>query len=41
MTISVNPNYTMNDFRADVQNMYAKAGLKQEKLLFLQRMLNC
>ena len=35
MSISVNPNYTMNDFKADVQGMYAKAGLKMEGVLFL------
>jgi dynein heavy chain len=35
MSISVNPTYTMNDFRADVQAMYSKAGLKMEGVLFL------
>ena len=35
MSIAVNPAYSVNDFKADLQNMYNKAGLKQEGVLFL------
>eukprot|EP00605_Chrysophyceae_sp_TOSAG23-4_P000963 GSChrysophyteH1.ASY1.ANO1.1063.1 assembled CDS len=32
---TVNPTYSINDFKQDLQNMYNKAGLKQEGVLFL------
>ena len=35
MSIAVNPTYSMNDFRSDIQTMYNKAGIKQEGVLFL------
>jgi dynein heavy chain len=34
-TIMVNQTYGINDFKADLQSMYQKAGLKQEGVLFL------
>ncbi|RYH29930.1 hypothetical protein EON65_06785 [archaeon] len=35
MQIMVNQNYSLLDFRTDLQAMYTKAGLKQEGVLFL------
>jgi len=35
MTIMVNQTYSINDFKADLQAMYQKAGVKQEGVLFL------
>ena len=35
MSIAVNPTYSLNDFKADLQAMYNKAGVKQEGVLFL------
>jgi dynein heavy chain len=33
--ISVSQQYNMNDFKTDLQNMYSKAGVKQEGVLFI------
>ena len=35
MSIAVNPTYSLNDFKTDLQAMYNKAGVKQEGVLFL------
>ena len=35
MQIMVNQNYSLLDFKTDLQNMYTKAGVKQEGVLFL------
>ena len=35
MQIMVNQSYSLLDFKADIQSMYAKAGIKQEGVLFL------